>query len=123
MSISALRQLDLATLRAIWWTARTLRNLRRRLPEEGLDARVPPPPPVPDHAIRGVSGLLAKVARASCLERALILQSWLASHGRPYTIAVGVAVDGGFAAHAWLEGYDRTDGRYELLTRVPADAL
>jgi hypothetical protein len=62
------------------------------------------------------------VARATCLERALILQSWLATHGRPYPVAVGVALGGGFEAHAWLEGYDLTDGRYELLTRVAADS-
>ena len=118
--IRAVRRLDVATLRAIWWAAVSLRSLRRRLPREGLDAHVAPPPPLPAHAVRGVTALLTRVGRASCLERSLILQAWLARHGRRHPVVIGVAVAGGFEAHAWLDGYDAVDARFAPLTRVDA---
>jgi hypothetical protein len=117
-AVSRLRRLDVPTLRAMWWAAKSLRSLRRRLPREGLEARVEPPPRVPAHAVRGVEALLTRVARASCLERALILQAWFATQGRRHPVLVGVAVDGGFEAHAWLGGHDAADPRFTLLTRV-----
>ena len=120
---SALARTDVATLRAGWWAARALRALRRRLPESGLRARVPEPPPLPEHAVVGVRGLTV-FARATCLERSLLLQRWLAAHGRRHDVLVGVGGDTRrLAAHAWVEGYDpdaAADG-YEVLTRVPAD--
>ena len=116
--IATLRRLDVPTIRAIWWAATSLRSLRRSLPSDGLDARVPPPPPLPPHAIRGVNGLLTRVAHASCLERSLILQAWLASHGRPHAITIGVALEDEFHAHAWLDGYDPPDEHFAVLTSV-----
>jgi hypothetical protein len=56
----------------------------------------------------------------TCLERALVLQRWLAAHGSPYDVVIGVTAPAdGFAAHAWLDGED--DARaYAELTRLPA---
>jgi hypothetical protein len=117
---SALRRLDVPTVRAAVWAGWSLRRVRRALPNQGLDTRVAPPPPLPPHAIRGVNGLLSRVAGPTCLERSLILQAWLASHGERYPIAVGVAVEDSFEAHAWLEGYDAPAERFSVLTRVEA---
>jgi hypothetical protein len=116
-----LRRYDRHTRRAAWWAGVRLRALRRELPAHGLEAFVPPPPALPPHALRGVTGL-AVVARASCLERSLLLQRWLAEHGRPYPMLVGVALTGeeGFRAHAWLEGFDPDPEAYEVMTTVAA---
>jgi hypothetical protein len=41
----------------------------------------------------------------SCLERALVLQRWLAARGDPREVVIGVtAPDAHFEAHAWLDG-------------------
>ena len=112
------RSVDLPTLRAAWWAARSLRSLRASLPRDGLDARVAPPPELPDRALRGVEGLLSRVARPTCLERALILQRWMASHGVRRAVVVGVATDRGFEAHAWVRGYDDVGERYSELAVI-----
>lgn len=114
------RRLDLPTVRAAWWAGTSLRSLRKALRDVGLEASVPPPPQLPEHAIAGVNGLLTRVAGASCLERSLILQRWLAGQGRAYPVLIGVALDNGFEAHAWLEGYDTDSARFSVLTRVDA---
>jgi hypothetical protein len=116
------RAFDLATLRAAWWAARRLRSLRRDLRANGLDVTVPPPPPgLPQHAIRGVTGFSA-VAHATCLERSFLLQRWLAEHDRSHSIAVGVAGPSAseFRAHAWVVGYDPDPDAYTVLTSVSA---
>lgn len=92
--------------------------MRASLPRDGLDARVAPPPELPDSALRGVEGLLSRVAKPTCLERALILQRWMASHGDPRAVVVGVATDQGFEAHAWVQGYDEVGERYSELTVI-----
>ena len=100
-----LRNLDVPTLRAALWTWRALYRVRRELVERGLDYEAPPPPPqLPRHARRGVLGVLRRTDN-TCLERALVLQQWSASHGDPRDVIVAVrgpSVD--FAAHAWVEG-------------------
>jgi hypothetical protein len=40
----------------------------------------------------------------SCLERALVLQRWLAAHGEPRVVVIGVTAAQDFRAHAWLDG-------------------
>ena len=121
--VTVLRRYDRYTLRAAWWAGVRLRALRRELPSQGLEAHVPPPPELPGHALRGVTGL-AVVARATCLERSMLLQRWFAEHGRPYPILVGVAITGdeGFRAHAWLEGFDPDPEAYEVMTTIDAPA-
>ena len=115
-----LRSLDVPTLRAAWWTHRTLRKVHSDLRTKGLDyAPVPAPPTVPDHAQRGVLAVLRRQP-STCLERALVLQRWHAAHGsdRDVIIAVkGPTVD--FAAHAWLDGEPDGDvSRFAELMRL-----
>ena len=112
---------DIATLRAAGWTARALRQARRTLRAGGVaGARVGAPPPLPRSAGRGVEAVLRR-SRASCLERALVLQRWEAAHGVPAAVVIGVQGPArGFRAHAWLEG--RPDGladAYDELVRLP----
>ena len=55
-----------------------------------------------------------RIGRASCLERSLVLQRWLAAHEEPRDVVIGVAPPStGFAAHAWLEG-EPTRGYHEV---------
>jgi hypothetical protein len=116
-----IRAIDLATLRAAWWAASQLRPLRKDLRADGLAVEVPPPPRLPQHAVRGVTGFSA-VAHATCLERSFLLQRWLAEHDRPHSIAVGVAgpSDSEFRAHAWVVGFDPDPDAYTVLTSVSA---
>jgi hypothetical protein len=95
---------DLASLRAALWATRELRRVRRDLVSLPLDAvQVPEPPALPDRAARGVFAALRRV-EPSCLERSLVLQRWMASHGDPRDVVVGVSAPGAFRAHAWLAG-------------------
>ena len=44
-------------------------------------------------------------ASPTCLERALIIQSWLAAHGTPRDVVIGVRRGfEGYGAHAWVDG-------------------
>jgi hypothetical protein len=81
--------------------------------------RVADPPPLPAAATRGVSAVLRR-SSPTCLERALVLQRWLAAHGCARDVVIGVTAPAdGFAAHAWLDG--EVHGRdYAELTRLPA---
>ena len=76
------------------------------------------PPELAASAGRGVDAILRR-QDPTCLERALVLQSWLAAHGEPTDVVIGVTgMEGGFSAHAWLDG--ESPGGFEELTRVPA---
>jgi hypothetical protein len=112
-------RLDPATLRAAWWTARSLRRARRQLRRRPFtEVTVPAPPSLPDRAGRGVHAVLRR-ASGTCLERALVLQCWLAAHGSSRDVVIGVTSPAGdFVAHAWLEGEDDARG-YAELTRLP----
>jgi hypothetical protein len=116
------RRVDPATLRAAWWALGALRDARRQL-EAGLltDVVVPTPPALPAHAARGVRGLL-RLAPATCLERAVVLQRWHLSQGTKVDVVIGVDRAGGrFRAHAWL-AQDRTavSGGFQEIARLPA---
>jgi hypothetical protein len=108
-----------ANLRAAWWTWSSLRRIRRDLPRAGLEARVGPPPALPAEAERGVHAILRRQS-PTCLERALVLQRWLAAHGERHDVIIGVArPEAGFTAHAWLDHErDRSLGHEELV-RLP----
>ena len=110
------------TLRAAWWAVVTVRRARRDLARRGLDgARVPPPPRLRAPAIGGVE-LVLDTLRCSCLERALVLQSWQAAHGAPADVVIGVAGPSEqFRAHAWLDT-DPGDsiGPFVEIHRIPA---
>ena len=98
---------DPVALLAALWAALSLRVVRRRLRTEGLQARTPPAPRLP---ARGRPGVLAALNRlgATCLERSLIHQRWLAAHGEPSDILIGIDPAGGQDEfHAWVEGYEQ----------------
>jgi hypothetical protein len=118
------RRVDLPTVRAALWTLRALRRARRDLARDGLEgARVAPPPPLPAEARRGVLAVLRRQPN-SCLERALVLQRWDASHGAGADVVIGVQGPGaGFEAHAWLESMpDRPAEAFREIHRLPAPA-
>ena len=101
------RKLDVATLRAAWWTLVSCHRARTRLARDPLAdviRELPGPPPLPDAAERGVIAVLGR-REETCLVRSIVRQSWDVAHGRPREIIVGVtAPSGGFKAHAWLDG-------------------
>ena len=110
------------TLYAAAWTVWAVVRTRRALKAHGLSAeRVAPPKGLPWGAGRGVLGVLRRL-EPTCLERSIVLQSWLASHGRPYDVVVGVANESGAVkAHAWL-GYETPppdSSGFRELHRIP----
>jgi len=113
-----------ATLRAALWTMISLRRARRLLKAEGLRARIPPPPRLPIGATRGVFAVLRRTD-PTCLERATVLQTWLAAHDHPVDIVVGVRSDGGkMAAHAWIDGRQGRDNTgFNEIVRIHPSAL
>jgi hypothetical protein len=76
--------------------------------------------PVTDAEVRAVGAVLA-FRRASCLERALVMQAVGIRRGKPRDVVVGVGrPDGEFGAHAWLDGApDGESGRFAELVRFP----
>jgi hypothetical protein len=118
-----LARIDVPTLRAALWAERSLRQVRATLPREGLQTQVAPPPALPLDATNGVLAITRR-RRATCLERSLVVQAWLAAHGEHHEIIVGVESrdgvprDAGFEAHAWVDGFDSEDvADYAVLTR------
>jgi hypothetical protein len=103
-----------ATLRAAWWTLRALKRARGELRAGRLRGiALAPPPPLPTDADRGVHAILRRRPN-TCLERSLVLQRWLAAHGQPRDVVIGVnAPSRGFRAHAWIEG-EANPGSAEL---------
>jgi len=118
-------RVDLPSLRAALWAARALRVARRDLKRQGLEgAQVAPPPRLPASAGRGVMAVLRRQPN-SCLERALVLQRWEASHGAGADVIIGVPALGEdeFVAHAWLETMpDGSLDRFHEILRIPAPA-
>jgi hypothetical protein len=100
-----LRRLDPAALLGAWWALRAVRRARRELRTGPVEAvRLPLPPRLPTGGERGVHAVLRRL-EPSCLERALVLQRWLAARGQPRAVVIGVTAPGpGFRAHAWLDG-------------------
>lgn len=111
---------DLASLRAAWWAERALRTARVALAQgEIRNIELPAPPALPASAVRGVAGLLRR-REHTCIEGALVRQRWLAAHGEPRAIAIGVtAPSQGFTAHAWLVGEEDAQAPvFHELTRL-----
>jgi hypothetical protein len=115
------RRLDYPTLRAALWTLRALRATRLELRRGVIDGvRIPPPPALPEEAIRGVRGILRRRPN-TCLERSLILQRWMGRFGNAPDVVVGVSgPSASFRAHAWLEGdLEGADEPFQELLRLP----
>ena len=110
---------SLVDLRAASWTVLAVMTARRQLRTRPLqDVRLPRPPAVDDHAVRGVYAVLRR-RDTSCLERALVLQSWHSAHGRPQDVVIGVAgTSSQFRAHAWLGGEPQEGSGFRELARV-----
>lgn len=118
--VRRLRLVRSGGLSAAWWADRSLREVRRALPDDGLRTRVAPPRDLPDQALDAVEAVLSH-RDATCLQRCLVVQAWLSAHGRQHEIVVAASVADGFAAHAWLDGHDEDESAtYRELTRVPA---
>lgn len=115
------QRLDLPTLAAAWWTIRVLRVLRRDLRRRPLtEIAVAPPPRVTQTSLRGVLGVLRRRPH-TCLQRALILQGWLAAQGDPRDVVIGVNNPREqFMAHAWVDGEPSCHQEtYRELVRLP----
>lgn len=103
------------------WATYAALVVRWRLNRVGLKARVPKPPWLSHRAGRGVVGALRRL-EPTCLERALVQQAWLASHGVMKEVVIGVPPDGMHKnpAHAWVDGIDAlSPTRYIELHRLP----
>lgn len=110
----------LVRIRAAFWALQALRAARRALARRQVrDIDLPAPPRLPASAVGGIDALLRR-QHATCLECALVRQRWLAAHGEPRTIAIGVtAPSHGFTAHAWLVGEEDAEaGVFHELTRI-----
>ena len=60
--------------------------------------------------------------KPTCLERALVLQAWLAAHGAPRDVIIGIPPTGirSGPAHAWVDGTDQVSPLgYLELHRLP----
>jgi hypothetical protein len=88
------------------WTYRARRRVTADLETRPLaHLAVPPPPALPAHArTRRDRGPATSHLDPTCLERSLVLQRWMAGHGEPRAVIVGVAGPRNFKAHAWLGG-------------------
>ncbi len=99
---------------------RAERSVKGQLKRHGLSATVRPPPLSP-RALLGMQKMLNRLA-PSCLERALIVQAWLAAHHEFHDVVIGIPPGGmtGEPAHAWLDGRDPASAAtYLELHRLP----
>lgn len=112
---------DIADARAALWAWRAVSSARSQLRGgEVRGVRIPAPPPLSESGARAVRVVLLR-RDASCLERSLVLQSWLAAHGVARDVIVGTegGAHNGFAAHAWIDGEPQPPGRsYAELIRL-----
>jgi hypothetical protein len=108
-----------ADLRAAAWALRAVATVRHQLRTRALsDVRLPRAPTLDDTAVRGVHAVLRRKP-ASCLERALVLQSWHSAHGRPQDVVIGIAgARSEFRAHAWLVEEPQEGSGFRELARV-----
>lgn len=84
---------------------------------------MPPAPSLGVNVFRGPR-IVLRLLRATCLERSLIMQRWLADNGEPVDLVIGVSPPSqGFTAHAWLDADgDRAGAGYTEIERLPAPA-
>lgn len=103
-------------LRAARWANRALNEARRKLAAGQLEELRLPPAPTPATGVRGVRVVL-RLRRHSCLEGALVRQSWQAARGDRRAVVIGVGRPSeGFGAHAWLDG--EPDGALSGMTEI-----
>ncbi len=117
----SLHRADRASLRAAWWAQRAVRRARRQLAGGGIEhLDVPPPPPLPASAGRGVAAVLNRRGER-CLVSAAVWQQWHLAHGVARDLIIGVTAPGeDFAAHAWLDHEVDGDPPFVEIARRPA---
>lgn len=119
------RLTDPGAWRGVVWAGRAVRQARRELRERSLDElSVELPTGLPPTADAGIHAVLRRLP-STCLERAVVLQRWLAAQGDPREIVIGVMRhDGQFKAHAWVAGEadELAPGFQELLRVAPQRA-
>lgn len=92
-----------STFVAMAWALTAHRLIIRSLRRNGSTATVIAPPRwLPSGARRGVDAALRRL-EPTCLERSLVMQTWLDSQGVFADVVVGVDARSEFAAHAWLD--------------------
>jgi hypothetical protein len=104
------------------WATFAWAGIRWDLRRRGVQARVIPTFGLARGAGLGVSAAMTRL-RPTCLEKALVLQRWRASHGDPRDVVVGVPKNGFGVdtAHAWLSGLESAE-RYLPIYTFPAPA-
>lgn len=110
-------------LRVARWAWVEGRRLLRELHREGIEATaMVRPAPATEARHRPIVVAVLRMSGATCLVRSAVVQRWDADHGRPRPLVVGVTRDaqGGFAAHAWLDGEPDGARFVELHRRAPA---
>lgn len=112
-------------LRAAIWALSTLRLVRGELSAGVARPVIAAPPSLVPEAGAGVQVLL-RMAKATCLESAIVRQRWLASYGNYHDIVIGIPRSG-FSrtpAHAWLDGIDsvQSSSYVELKRLAPPSA-
>lgn len=108
-------------VRVVGWAVRACWRAHREI-RIGPLARVvvPAPPARPAGRGRGAVLWTVRLLRASCLERALVLQRWDAAGHRPRDVVVGVCLAGDrMRAHAWVDGEDPGGDFVEIYRRPP----
>ena len=106
-------------IRAFVWAVYRLRWVHRELPGGGMETRVPAAPRPHGRGTRGVYAAIL-LLHPTCLERALVMQAWVAGHRPAPDVVIGVRNGvSGVEAHAWLAAGDRWfDPSYTELTRL-----
>jgi hypothetical protein len=101
------------------WASHAHASARAQLRDGGVRADLDEPP----HGVDDTGGVTAMLSlrRASCLERAVVMQRWFDAHGVAVDVVIGVRTDqGDVKAHAWLAGEEPASaGRFIEMTRVP----
>ncbi|RMB77392.1 lasso peptide biosynthesis B2 protein [Rhodococcus sp. SBT000017] len=121
-STPRLSRFNIQVLRAAFWAAKACRETRKALPVSGVNTEVRVPASLPIGSRRGVDAVLRRLS-PTCLERSLVKQRWLASHGVDAEVVIGVRrEDSDFTAHAWLD-HETTEKllvQYSIIHRLPA---
>jgi len=117
------RYLSPSMLTAALWTFRARLRARQVVWQDGISVPLILPSSVgtAPTATPAVEAVLART-RATCLVRSLVLQTWLADHGEPVDVVIGVTPpSAGFRAHAWLDRVGETGyEEFVELHRLPA---
>lgn len=120
-AIPRLPKWNVQVLRAALWAAKACRETRKALSTSGVNTEVRVPASLPIGSRRGVDAVLRRLS-PTCLERSLVKQRWLASHGVDAEVIIGVRREStDFTAHAWLdhETNKKLLAQYSIIHRLP----